>query len=99
MSRLVIIVLKPKKDRKDELIALLKKSFAVIQKLGLATSREQYLAACEDDTILQVFEWVSDTSQNSAGEHEEIRELWMEAERLSTFMKPSAVKEFNEVFP
>jgi hypothetical protein len=99
MSKVVIIVLKPKKGRTEELLAMLKRSIVVLQKLGVATNREQILSVSEEGTILQIFEWAGVNGQESAAEHEEIRDLWMEAERLSEFMKPNTLKEFNEVFP
>ena len=99
MAKVSIIVLKPKKDRTDELIALLKQSNTTMQKLGIASEREHIISASEDGSIIHIFEWASENSQDAAAEHSEIRDLWMEAERLCEFLKPSALKEFNEVFP
>ena len=99
MSRIAIIVLKPNKGCYDRLKTFLKKSISTLQQLGIATHREQIVVESEDGTLIQIFEWASESSQGSAAEHAEVRDLWMEAERLSEFLKPCEVKEFNEKFP
>jgi len=99
MAKVAIIVLKPKKDRTEELIALLKQSNATMQRLGVVSSKEHIVCTSEEGAVIHIFEWANENSQEAAAEHSEIRDLWMEAERLCEFLKPSAVKEFNEVFP
>ena len=99
MAKVAIIVLKPKKERTEELIALLKQSNTTMKRLGVSSNKDHIIYSSEDGSIIPIFEWAREDSQDVAAEHVEIRSLWMEAERLCEFLKPTALKEFNEVFP
>lgn len=99
MQRLIFIVFKPKKGKTEELIAFLKRNFAVLQNLKVASEKPQILASSVDGHIMQIFEYSTLDKPEHSAEYPEVRELWMEAEKLSEFLKPSTVREFQEVFP
>ena len=99
MPRVAIIVLKPQKDKIGELIALLRKSHSTLLKFGIVTAREQILAMSSEGSIIQILEWTSKQAEEEAAVHDEVRELWMEAERLCEFQKPIEVNEFTQMFP
>ena len=99
MRKVTFIVLKPRPGKTEELIALLKRSNMILQQLNIALQKDQILAMSSNGTIIQIFEWTSERSLELATEHEEVRELWAEAEKLSDFQKPSSLQEFQEMFP
>ena len=99
MSRVAIMIFRPQKDKLGELIALLKQSHSALLKFGIVTAREQILAMSVEGSVIQILEWTSKQAEEEAAVHDEIRELWMEAERLCEFQKPIEVKEFTQMFP
>ena len=99
MQKLAFIVFKPRKGKAEELIAFLKRSFVILQSLKVASEKPQILASSVDGSIMQIFEFSTDDKPESAAIYPEVRELWKEAEKLSEFLKPSSLKEFQEVFP
>ena len=99
MPKIALIVLKPRKDKTKQLITLLKESMVTLQRLGIASGREQIIAESKDGFLIHIFEWATEDSQDVASEHSEVRDLWMRAAKLSDFQKPNTIKEFDELFP
>jgi len=99
MPRVSIMIFKPQKDKLGELIALLKQSRSTLLKFGKVTAREQILAMTIEESVIQILEWTSKEAEEEAAVHDEVRELWMQAERISEFQKPIEVREFNQMFP
>ena len=99
MQKLAFIVFKPRKGKTEELIAFLKRSFVILQNLKVASEKPQVLVSSMDGNIMQIFEFSAADKPESAAVYPEVRELWTEAEKLSEFLKPSSIKEFQEVFP
>jgi hypothetical protein len=98
MHHIALILYSPRKGRKQELIEMLQHNIPVMRKLGLVTDREQILAGTKDGSIIQIFEWKSQDSQEQAMAHPVVQEMWLKAGNISEFQKPAAVAEFNEVF-
>jgi hypothetical protein len=98
MHHIALILYSPRKGREQELIEMLQHNIPVMRKLGLVTDREQILAGTKDGSIIQIFEWKSQDSQEQAMAHPVVQEMWLKAGNISEFQKPAAVAEFNEVF-
>lgn len=98
MRHIALILYSPRKDREQELIEMLQQNIPVMRKLGLVTDREQILASTKDGSIIQLFEWKNDDSQEQAMAHPVCQEMWLKVGNISEFQKPTAVAEFNEVF-
>jgi hypothetical protein len=96
MSKIALIVYKPRQDRTQELIDSLLENIPVMRKLGLVTFREQIIAKSIEGSIIQIFEWVEDDSQEQAMAHPVVQEMWVKIARISDFQKPMAVSEFQE---
>lgn len=99
MQKLAFIAFKPRKGKTEELIAFLKRSFIILQTLKVASDKPQILASSLDGFIMQIFEFSSSDKPESAAIYPEVRDLWAEADKLSEFVKPASLKEFQEVFP
>jgi hypothetical protein len=98
MRQIALILYSPRKDREQELVEMLQNNIPVMRKLGLITDREQILARTKDGSIIQLFEWKSEESQDQAMAHPVVQEMWLKVGNISEFQKPAAVAEFNEVF-
>jgi hypothetical protein len=98
MRHIALILYSPRKGREQELVDMLQNNIPVMRKLGLVTDREQIIARSKDGSILQVFEWKRDDSQDQAMAHPVCQDMWLKVGNISEFQKPVAVAEFNEVF-
>jgi hypothetical protein len=98
MRHIALILYSPRKDREQELVEMLQNNIPVMRKLGLVTDREQIIARTKDGSILQVFEWKSEDSQDQAMAHPVCQEMWLKVGNISEFQKPAVLAEFNEVF-
>jgi hypothetical protein len=96
MSKIALIVYKPRQDHTQDLIDSLLQNIPVMRKLGLVTYREQIVAKAKDGSIVQIFEWVEDDSQEQAMAHPVVQEMWINVSKISDFQKPMAVAEFQE---
>jgi hypothetical protein len=96
MSKIALVVYKPRKDKSQELVDALLTNIPVMRKLGLVTGREQIIAQAKDGSIIQIFEWVGEDSEEKAMAHPVVQEMWMKVSKLSDFQKPMAVAEFQE---
>lgn len=96
MSKIAIIVFKPRKDKDQELIELMLENIPILRKLGLVTYREQIIAKAKDGSIVQIFEWVDEDSYERAQALPLVQEIWMKTSKISDFQKPISIDEFQE---
>ena len=96
MSKIALVVYKPRKDKTQELIDSLLSNIPAMRKLGLVTHREQIIARSKDGFIVQIFEWVKDDSEEQAMAHPLVQEMWMKVSKISDFQRPMTVAEFQE---
>lgn len=96
MAQIALIVYKPWKEKSAELVASLLHNIPVMRKLGLVTDREQIIAQAKDGSILQIFEWIGEESEEQAMAHPVVQEMWIRVSKMCDFQKPMAVAEFQE---
>jgi hypothetical protein len=96
VTKIAIIVYRPREGRTQELIDSLLENIPVMRKLDLVTYREQIIAKAKDGSILQIFEWVEEDSQDKAMAHPVVQDMWMKASKISDFQKPMLLAEFQE---
>jgi hypothetical protein len=96
MRKIALIVYKPRPDRTQELIESLLQNIPIMRKLGYVTFREQTIAKSKAGSIIQIFEWEEESSQEQAMADPVVQEMWMRVAKISDFQKPMEVDEFNE---
>src|SRR5690606_1961965 len=97
MSRIGFILYRPRKGKEDELLRHIRFVFPMLRRNGFLTDRKAVGMKAKDGRILVVFEWMSDESFDKAGEHPEVQEYWMEADRISSFDKPADLPELHHI--
>jgi hypothetical protein len=89
----VICQYRPRADKADELLALIREHRATCTKLGLATDRpeEVYIGQDQDGTgplIVTIFQWVDGEAPGRAPRHPQIGALW---EKMATLVEDRAM--------
>jgi hypothetical protein len=90
---------KAKPGKHAELLALVKRHVPVLRELGLISDKGTYLAVSEDQTIVEVFEWISTNAIRAAHQHPAMTDLWEKMSVIAEFPPMSALKESKKPFP
>lgn len=96
MRKIALIVYKPREGRTHELVDSLLENIPIMRKMGYVSFREQIVAKSKDGSILQIFEWLEEDSQEQAMADPIVQDMWMRATKISDFQKPVEVSEFHE---
>ena len=98
MSRFVIAAFKPRPGRQQELEAIVRKHWQVLQEQGLVTERPRYAMRSSDGTIVEVFEWRSPQAIEQAHENPAVLALWAEFESACEYVPLAALVESQQPF-
>ena len=98
MGRVVIAAYRPKAGKQAELEALTLEHHGILMNEGLVTSRKPIVMRSQDGTIVEVFEWVSDTAIDSAHENPAVLKLWGRYEACSEYVALPQLAESKELF-
>jgi hypothetical protein len=99
MSRIGIVLYRPRKGKDEELVNMIRDHFPFLRKEGLITERKTLAMKTKDGSVMVVFEWASSESIEKAAAHEGVQHIWMQVSKISDFDKPGSVQELDEVFP
>jgi hypothetical protein len=89
---------KPKPGCQEALLALVREHLPPLRGAGLVTDRESIVMRAADETIIEVFEWVSQEAIASAHSHPVVLELWKKFEAVCTYEIPGNIAEFRNMF-
>ena len=64
----------------------------------LVTDRASIVMRAGDGTVVEVFEWVSQEAIAGAHHNHAVLELWKRFEAVCTYVVPSTVSEFTQMF-
>ena len=98
MERIVIAVYKPKPGKAKELKTLMETHVSILRSLGLATDRESITMRPKDDTVIEVFDWVSVEAIESAHENPTVLEMWQKYAEVCDYIPISEVSEAAQLF-
>jgi hypothetical protein len=98
MGRITIAVYKPKPGMEKELLAMVKKHLPVLQKENLVTDRKPIVMRAADQSIVEIFEWVSPEAIQAAHTNKNVGKLWEEFGAVCDYSPPVAVQEFHNMF-
>lgn len=99
MPRVGIVLYRPRKGKEEELLKHMRDAFPMLRRNGFITDRKVTGMKARDGRVMVVFEWVTAEAMDSAGEHPEVQEYWMEADRISSFEKPADLPELQRLLP
>lgn len=72
---IVIVAYRPKPERYDALLALVRDHLPILRRLGLATCRPAIVLGGEDGVIIEIFEW-KPGAMATAHAHPEVLAMW-----------------------
>lgn len=98
MGIIVISAYKPKANKEQELIEVVKAHVPILRSLGMATEREVIAMQAKDGTILEVFEWVSAKAIEDAHKHPDVHKMWGEFEKCCEYVKLNSLSETDGLF-
>jgi hypothetical protein len=103
MGKVVIACYRPRDGASDALRGLVRTHVPRLRDAGLVTNREPILAVAADDTVVEVFEWVSADAIATAHEHPAVLAMWEEFDEVCTYVPladvPGAAGLFTELEP
>ena len=97
MGDMVIVAYRPKDDRSDELLELVKQHVPCLRRLGLVTDRPALAMRGADGAIVEVFEWHPGAAK-SAHENAEVQELWNRFEAVCDYIALDQLPESRDMF-
>lgn len=98
VSRIVIVAYKPLPGKYEALEALVSTHYSRLFKEGLVTNRPPTILVAADQTIIEIFEWVSKEAINTAHSNPSVLAMWQEFSAVCEFIPAGQVKEFQSMF-
>ena len=98
MGRMVIACYKPKAGKNEELRTLMQEHLAILQSQDLVTDRASMMMEATDGTIIEVFEWKSKETMDSAHSNPVIQEMWSRYAEACEYIPIAELDEAHQVF-
>jgi quinol monooxygenase YgiN len=99
MGVIVICAFRPKPGKADELLKVVSDHLDVLRSQGLATDRQPIVGRSKDGTIVEVFEWVSETAIDDAHRNPVVGQLWARYDACCDYISLRDVAETMSPFP
>lgn len=96
--RVVIAVYRPHPGKEKELERVVSKHYSILARQKLVTRRLPIVMRAKDNTIVEVFEWLSSEAIAAAHSNREVLALWDEFNEVCTYDTPVTVEEFHNLF-
>ena len=98
MGRITIAIYRPKRGKEKELLKIVEEHLPVLQEQKLVTNRKPIVMKAQDQSIIEVFEWVSAEAIAAAHTNPVVGKLWERFGEACDFEIPVNVKEFQNMF-
>jgi quinol monooxygenase YgiN len=98
MGRMVIVAYRPKPGKESALLQLTREHVPILRAEGLATDRQPYAMRAADGTIVEVFEWSSDTAMASAHTNPQVQAMWGRYAEACEYVPLNALSEAQQMF-
>ena len=99
MSGVVVIVAyRPKPEREQELLELVRNRIPTLRKQGLVTDRIPTIVRARDGTIIEVSEWKSEEAIDVAHKNPVVLAMWKKFSELSDCVPLKTLPESDEMF-
>jgi hypothetical protein len=98
MGLIVIVVYKPKPGKEEALKALTKTHVPRLKQEGLVTDREPIIMEAGDETIIEVFEWLSDEAIQNAHKNPAVQKMWGEYAGVCDYVPLNSLSEAGMMF-
>jgi len=98
MGVMVIVAYRPKPGKAEALLQLTREHVAILRGEGLATERPVQAMRAKDGTIVEVFEWTSQSAIDSAHTNAAVGELWGRYSEACDYVPLKELKEAGDMF-
>jgi hypothetical protein len=98
MGSISVACYKPKPGCDEALMELVRNHLPPLRAERLVTDRASIVMRAGDGTVVEVFEWVSQEAIAGAHHNPAVLELWKRFETVCTYVVPSTVSEFTQMF-
>ena len=98
MGSISVACYKPKLGCEEKLAELVRNHLPPLRAEGLVTDRASIVMRAADGTIIEIFEWLSAEAIAGAHKNPVVLALWKEFEEACTYLVPSNVAEFQNMF-
>ena len=94
----VIVAYRPKPEREEELLELVRSRHPTLRQEGLVSDRVPVIVRARDGTIVEVSEWKSPEAIEAAHQNPNVLAMWEKFSRLCDFLPLSELPEADEMF-
>lgn len=98
MGRIVIVAYQPKEGKADALRLLVKTHVARLKAENLVTDREPIIMEAANDTVIEVFEWLSAGAIQLAHRNPVVGQMWGEFAEVCDYVPLSTLPEAANMF-
>jgi hypothetical protein len=99
MGSMVIAMFRPKPGKEDDLMACMREHLPVLRAQGLATNRPSTVLRAADGTLLEVFEWASQSAIDSAHRNPAVLAMWGRYAACCDYTTLKDLPEAGTMFP
>ena len=96
--QIVIVAYKPKAGKAVALHQLMREHLSILKQENLVTDRTSIMMEAKDGTIIEVFEWKSESAVEQAHSNPVILEMWKKYDAVCEFIPLSQVEESAKLF-
>lgn len=97
-ARIVIVGYKPKAGKAEALHQLMRKHLFVLKSQNLVTDRASIIMEAKDGTIIEVFEWKSQSAIDQAHTNPEVLKMWGKYAEVCDYIPVGQVEETAQLF-
>ena len=98
MGRIVIVAYKPKEGCEQDLEALVQGHVSLLRKEGLVSQRAAVVMRADDNSVIEVFEWLSESAIEQAHNNQAVQALWQQFSEVCEYIPVSQIAEAATVF-
>jgi len=96
--RITIAVYKPLEGKESTLVDLVKSHHHRLLQENLVTSKAPIICLAKDNTIIEIFEWLSEGAIHAAHSNPAVLAMWQEFGEVCTYIPIADVMESKNLF-
>ena len=97
-GRIVIVGYKPKEGKVEALRQLMREHLPVLKSQNLVTDRASIMMEAKDGTIIEVFEWKSQSAIDQAHTNPEVLKMWGKYAEACDYIPVGSIEETMSLF-
>ena len=98
MGIIVMVAYRPKAGKLEQLEELAKQHHAILRHENLVTNRTPIIARANDDSVIEIFEWTSETAIQDAHSNLAVAALWSKFHDACDYVPIADLAEAGELF-